>query len=82
MAVGILEIFDSSYDDSFNCKHLKANIDIFGSDCLEIAYSGDCQKFIASTCVQTLLDNEWYGEVTSKSGFATAVKVLCFRTNI
>ena len=76
MAVGVLEFFDAAFDDRKVHASLRAEIDLFGVNCLEIAYIGDCQKFLASSCVQNLLDKEWYGEVTNKSGLVTSFKVI------
>lgn len=75
MAVGVLELFDAAFDDSQVHATLKVEIDLFGLDCLEIAYIGGCQKFLASTCVQNLLEKDWYGELTNKTGLFTSVKV-------
>ena len=75
MAVGILESFDSSFPDSTTFEYLRAKSDIFNLNCLEMANSSGCQKYLASTCVQKLLDNEWYGQVSTKPGIKSTLKV-------
>jgi hypothetical protein len=75
MAFGILGSFDSSFPDRNNFKYLETSSDIFDMNCLEMANKSECQLFLSSTCVQNFLDNEWYGEGFSDSGYKTTLKV-------
>jgi hypothetical protein len=76
MALGILEQLDSSFDDSQNFLYLKSEIKLFGTNCLEIANTGECEKFIAYPCVQNLLDTDWYGNTSTKSNLKATFKFL------
>ena len=75
MAIGVLNIFDSTTDDLINGVILLRKIPFFNLDCLQMAVEADCQKFVALSSVQNLLTDIWYGKVTSKSGAKASLKV-------
>ena len=75
MAIGVLNLFDSTTDDLINGVILLRKIPYFNLDCLQMAVEANCQKFVSLTSVQNLLTDIWYGKVSSKSGIKANIKV-------
>jgi hypothetical protein len=69
MAIGVMNIFDSTTDDLINGVILLRKIPFYNLDCLQMAVQADCQKFVALSSVQNLLTDIWHGKLTCKSGF-------------
>ena len=76
MAVGVLNLLDSTFDDDENFEYLSNDVDIFGYSCLQIAEVGKCYKFVATPCVQNYLTKVWYGDISTKHNILTKFKVF------
>jgi hypothetical protein len=76
MAIGVLNLFDSTTDDLINGVILLRKIPFFNLDCLQMAVEADCQRFVALSSVQNLLTDIWFGKVTSKTGLKASLKVI------
>lgn len=75
MAIGVLNIFDSTTDDLINGVILLRKIPFYNLDCLQMAVEADCKKFVSLSSVQNLLTDIWYGKIASKSGMKATIKV-------
>lgn len=76
MAIGVLNIFDSTTDDLINGVILLRKIPFYNLDCLQMAVEAECQKFVALSSVQNLLTDIWYGKITSNPGIKASIKVF------
>ena len=78
MAIGLLNIFDSTTDDIINGVILLRKIPYYNLDSLQLAVEADCKKFVSLSSVQNLLRDIWYGKILSKSGVKATFKVKHF----
>ncbi|CAF1036957.1 unnamed protein product [Brachionus calyciflorus] len=76
MALGVLHSLEISSKEDVNFEYLEQNISHYGLDCLKIAVLGNQKKFVASSCVQNLLNEKWYGCVVPNDGIDTLLKVF------
>ncbi|CAF1130654.1 unnamed protein product, partial [Brachionus calyciflorus] len=74
MALGVLQSLEISSKEDVNFEYLEQNISHYGLDCLKIAVLGNQKKFVASSCVQNLLNEKWYGCVVPNDGIDTLLK--------
>ena len=76
MAIGVLNSLEISSKEYLNFKYLEKEIEIYGLDCLKIANLGKQKRFIASSCVQNLLNEKWNGGVNPQDGLWVSFKVF------
>jgi hypothetical protein len=82
MAIGVLNLYDASTEESNVFEKLLKEIPTFSISCLELASAGERQAFLASACVQNHLTKTWYGEMTLKDDFFTKIKVIFLFENL
>lgn len=75
LAIGVLKLYETYQEDELTFEKLLKRIPLFEMNCLEMAYAGGQQKFLASSCVQTLLTKIWIGDLPNKEDRLTNIKV-------
>ena len=72
MACGILNIFDKNEPDTLNDHILLNRINFLGNNhTLDIAVNGKCKLFVATVCVQNVLDKVWNNGINSYTDYQT-----------
>ena len=67
MAIGIVKIFDENTRDIINDTLIVRYIEPFKMDCLELAVTCDCKKFLSQPTIQKVMDNLWKGTTIDES---------------